>query len=119
MSAGDPVAVLEAMKMQHVVTVDHPVTVDQALVSAGAHVRAGDLLAIAHAVDDTGRDSAVADLDPDHIRPDLAEVLDRRYRTTDAARPDAVAKRHRAGRRTARENIDDLIDAGSFVEYGR
>ena len=117
-SAGDPVAVLEAMKMQHVVTVDHPVTVDQALVSAGAHVRAGDLLAIAHAVDDTGRDSAVADLDPDHIRPDLAEVLDRRYRTTDAARPDAVAKRHRAGRRTARENIDDLIDAGSFVEYG-
>ena len=36
----------------------------------------------------------------------------------DAARPDAVAKRHGHGLRTARENIADLVDAGTFVEYG-
>lgn len=52
------------------------------------------------------------------VRPDLAEVLARRERTRDEARPDAVAKRHGAGRRTARENLADLIDPGSFVEYG-
>jgi acetyl-CoA carboxylase carboxyltransferase component len=52
-------------------------------------------------------------------RADLAELLARRALTEDAARPDAVARRHAAGGRTARENLADLIDAGSFVEYGR
>jgi acetyl-CoA carboxylase carboxyltransferase component len=52
-------------------------------------------------------------------RPDLAELLRRRALTEDAARPDAVARRHATGGRTARENIADLVDADSFVEYGR
>src|SRR3954452_20059881 len=50
---------------------------------------------------------------------DLAELLRRRALTEDAARPDAVARRHAAGGRTARENVEDLIDPGSWVEYGR
>ncbi|MEQ6903456.1 carboxyl transferase domain-containing protein [Nocardioides sp. YIM 152588] len=49
----------------------------------------------------------------------LTELLARRFLTTDEARPDKVARWHAAGRRTARENIADLVDAGSFVEYGR
>ena len=36
----------------------------------------------------------------------------------DDRRPDAVAARHDRGRRTARENLADLLDEGSFVEYG-
>jgi acetyl-CoA carboxylase carboxyltransferase component len=52
-------------------------------------------------------------------REDLAEVLERRALTEDAARRDAVERRHAAGGRTARENIADLVDPGSFVEYGR
>src|SRR5207248_455346 len=36
----------------------------------------------------------------------------------DAARPDAVERRRATAQRTARENIDDLCDPGSFVEYG-
>jgi acetyl-CoA carboxylase carboxyltransferase component len=52
-------------------------------------------------------------------RDDLAELLRRRALTEDAARPEAVAKRHAAGGRTARENLADLVDPGSFVEYGR
>ena len=54
----------------------------------------------------------------DGIRPDLAEVLQRRAALEDDARTDAVAKRHASGRRTARENLADLVDPGSFVEYG-
>ena len=50
---------------------------------------------------------------------DLDEVLRRRALTEDAARPEAVARRHAAGGRTARENIADLVDPNSFVEYGR
>jgi len=52
-------------------------------------------------------------------RDDLADLLQRRALTEDAARPDAVERRHAAGGRTARENVADLVDAGSFVEYGR
>jgi acetyl-CoA carboxylase carboxyltransferase component len=52
-------------------------------------------------------------------RRDLAELRARRALTEDAARTDAVERRHAAGGRTARENLADLIDPGSFVEYGR
>jgi acetyl-CoA carboxylase carboxyltransferase component len=49
----------------------------------------------------------------------LEELRLRRALTEDEARPERVARRHAAGGRTARENIADLVDAGSFVEYGR
>lgn len=49
----------------------------------------------------------------------LDEVLARRHLTTDAARAEKVSRWHARGRRTARENIADLVDPGSFVEYGR
>ncbi len=52
-------------------------------------------------------------------REDLAEVLRRRALTQDDARPAAIDRRHASGARTARENIADLVDSGSFVEYGR
>jgi methylmalonyl-CoA carboxyltransferase 12S subunit len=52
-------------------------------------------------------------------RDDLAELLRRRALTEDGARPEAVRRRHEAGGRTARENVEDLVDPGSLVEYGR
>ena len=52
------------------------------------------------------------------MRADLAEVVARHDVGLDAARPDAVARRRATGQRTARENVDDLVDDGSFVEYG-
>lgn len=42
----------------------------------------------------------------------------RQAQTLDDARTDAVAKRHAKGYRTARENLADLVDDDSFVEYG-
>lgn len=53
-----------------------------------------------------------------HLRPELADVLARQAGLRDDARPDAVAKRHAAGRRTARGNLADLLDEGTWVEYG-
>src|SRR3954447_16216213 len=55
----------------------------------------------------------------DEERQDLAELRARRALTEDAARPDAVERRRGRGGRAARENLDDLVDPGSFVEYGR
>ncbi|MBV5246482.1 MULTISPECIES: acyl-CoA carboxylase subunit beta [Mycolicibacterium] len=57
--------------------------------------------------------------EPEPVRDDLTELQRRRALTEDAARPDAVQRRHDAGGRTARENVADLVDPGSFVEYGR
>ena len=54
----------------------------------------------------------------DGVRPELAEVLERLAATRDDARPEAVARRRKLDRRTARENVDDLCDEGSFIEYG-
>jgi len=63
--------------------------------------------------------SADADRPTRILRDDLAELNHRRDLTEDAARPEAVEKRHGLGGRTARENLDDLVEPGSFVEYGR
>jgi hypothetical protein len=52
------------------------------------------------------------------LRADLRDLQQRLAFTTDAARPEAVARRRARGQRTARENIDDLCDPGSFIEYG-
>jgi len=60
----------------------------------------------------------VTERDDEGVREELAELRERKALLTDAARPDAVAKRHERGMRTARENLDDLVDVGSFVEYG-
>ena len=57
--------------------------------------------------------------EPQERRTGLDELLARRALTDDAARPDKVGKRHAAGGRTARENLADLVDEGTFVEYGR
>jgi acetyl-CoA carboxylase carboxyltransferase component len=51
-------------------------------------------------------------------RADLRELLDRRALLTDAARPEAMARRHAQGGRSARANVEDLLDAGSWLEYG-
>ena len=117
-ATGSPVAVLEAMKMQHAHTAPHDAEVVRVLTRPGQALATGDVLAIVRA---TGTDTALAAKevhDIDTVRGDLAEILDRHRRTLDEARPAAVEKRHGTGRRMARENIMDLVDDGSFVEYG-
>lgn len=54
----------------------------------------------------------------DSEREELRELRERRARGRDAQRPDAVARRHERGHRTARENLEDLVDDGTFVEFG-
>ena len=49
----------------------------------------------------------------------LANLQDRLASTEDTARPDAVAKRHSRGGRTARENLADLTEDAPVFEYGQ
>ncbi|MCA0244036.1 MAG: biotin carboxylase [Proteobacteria bacterium] len=51
-------------------------------------------------------------------RPELQRLLARRALLADAARPEAMARRHATGLRSARANLADLLDDGSFTEVG-
>ena len=67
------------------------------------------------------KDAAVPPTDADTDTParaDLAAVRERHAKGLDEARPEAVAKRREKGRRTARENLAELVDEGTYVEYG-
>ncbi len=116
---GQPLLVMEAMKMEHEVAAAVGGTVRQILVAIGDAVFEGSPLVLVEEGDAEG-DARGADeeIDLDRVRPDLEEALRRQAGTQDAARPEAVARRRATGQRTARENVLDLCDPGSFVEYG-
>ena len=117
--AGAAVVVLEAMKMEHEVLAPSAGVVRQVSVSVGESVAEGQLLLVM-AGEASGVASAEPILEPDSAGPraDLQAVLERHALGLDAARPDAVEKRRERGRRTARENLAELVDEGTFVEYG-
>ncbi len=112
--------------MEYVVEAGVAGTIGRITVAPGDPVQSGDVLALvdaADAVDDevSAPHAVPADeplADREAVRPGLAEVVGRHAAGLDAARPDAVDRRRRTGQRTTRENVDDLCDPGSFVEYG-
>jgi acetyl-CoA carboxylase carboxyltransferase component len=118
-AAGEELLVLEAMKMEHEVRAQAAGRVAGVQVGVGATVTAGAVLIVLAGAAAEGTAAAPADEVPlDHIRPDLAEARERHRIGLDAGRPEVTGRRHGAGRRTARENIADLVDEGSFTEYG-
>ena len=131
-AAGDVLVIVEAMKMEHEVRAPHAGRLGELLFQVGEAVNEGEALGTlqplaAQEAAHLARDAAPA---PAHAaassspsataapRADLQQLQTRLAFTQDAQRPDAVAKRHALGLRTARENIADLCDAGSFIEYG-
>jgi len=124
--AGQPLLIVEAMKMEHEVCAP----ADGQVVAVG--VRPGELVAQGDLLLEMGAPPTVATARADAaapqpaasatgtapIRADLAEAQQRLAYTLDASRADAVAKRHALGMRTARENLAALCDADSFIEYG-
>ncbi len=119
-AAGQELVVIEAMKMEQPITAPSGGIVHLVSTEPGQSVEAGQL--VVAIVPGTAGGNVVAThvpLDLDHVRPDLAEVIERRQLTEDAARPEAVARRRERGARTARENVATLCDPGTFREYGR
>jgi acetyl-CoA carboxylase carboxyltransferase component len=123
--AGSPVAILEAMKMEHEVLAETDGIVGELAVAIGDAVEEGQPLLTLAPADGAGAAESQADEQAPGApaqaageRADLRAVRERHEVGLDAGRPDAVARRHEHGRRTARENLEDLVDEGSFVEYG-
>jgi acetyl-CoA carboxylase carboxyltransferase component len=127
-NAGDLLVLLEAMKMEHEIRAPAPGRVRELFFAKGDTVNERDVLLatapIGEAAGAPPGSAAAPVLSPQAasgtapLRPDLQRVVDRHAFTLDAARPDAVQRRRARGQRMARENVADLCDAGSFVEYG-
>ena len=115
---GEALVVLEAMKMEHEVIAEVGGVVQRVEVSVGETVDEGQLLAVLEAgtvkPDRERRDGR----EEEGPRDDLEAVRERHALGLDEARAEAVKKRHDQGQRTARENLADLLDEGTFVEYG-
>jgi len=126
--AGQVVVILEVMKMEHPLTTAVRARIESVDVEVGAAVAEGQALVTLRAVAEAVPPSSSASSSsgrgaPDGAgatgeRADLAELRRRRALLGDDARPEAVTKRHDRGQRTARENVADLVDLGSFQEYG-
>jgi acetyl/propionyl-CoA carboxylase alpha subunit len=116
--ASQPVAVVEAMKMEHVIKASCDGIVRQVTMAAGDVVREGYPIVFIEEAEVTGGAAASEEaLDLDYIRPDLEETYQRHAFTLDENREEAVAKRRARGYRMPRENIAELMDEGSFKEY--
>jgi acetyl/propionyl-CoA carboxylase alpha subunit/acetyl-CoA carboxylase carboxyltransferase component len=118
--AGQQMLVIESMKMEHVVIAPRGGRVRSVHVKPGMAVSMGTKLISMRAAAslEPVKPAVPTAMSPERIRPDLQQVLTRQQQALDAARPDAVARRRQTQQRTARENIADLCDADSFVEYG-
>lgn len=113
--------IIESMKMEHPVRAGMSAVVSQVLVAVGDTVADEQHLIVmspSSALPNQRISKTVPNENASVQRDDLLGYQQRRQRTTDAARPDAVRKRHERGQRTVRENIADLCDEGSFIEYG-
>jgi acetyl-CoA carboxylase carboxyltransferase component len=119
--AGDVLVVLESMKMEHVLEASCGGVIESVAVAVGDAIQTGDVILRMTVTADEPVFAAVepeSESLPDEVRPELAELRSRVAQTQDAGRPDATERRHAAGRRTARENVENLCDPGSFEEYG-
>ena len=118
-AAGQPLLIMDAMKMQHEIRSPARGYVRRIAVEAGETIYEGHALLFVEEADvEVAGAAAEEKIDLDHIRPDLGEYLERRALTLDDKRPDAVARRRKTNQRTARQNLDDLVDPGSFIEWG-
>lgn len=114
-----PLLTIESMKMEYPVIAGTSGLVTNIDVALGDQVLAGQVIATLEPVEvglDEDERHSVIDLEA--VRPDLAELFERRQKMLDSARPEAVSKRHRTGHRTARENLAALVEPGTFLEYG-
>ena len=116
-AAGAEIVVIESMKMEHPVLAETSCRISALFVTVGQSVGEGEVLAECVAESASTNEVASA-VSSSGKRADLEQLRVRQELLRDESRSEAVAKRHAKGQRTARENVADLIDDETLVEYG-
>jgi acetyl-CoA carboxylase carboxyltransferase component len=116
-AAGAEIVVIESMKMEHPVLAETSCRISALFVTVGQSVGEGEVLAECVA-ESVSVNEVASTITGSGRRADLEQLRLRQELLRDESRSEAVAKRHAKGQRTARENVADLIDDGTFVEYG-
>ena len=116
---GQQLFVMDSMKMEHVIKSDIAGYLRQLTVTQGDVVYEGHPLAFIEPAEvGAAIEDADEEIDLDYIRPDLQELLDILALGEDENRREWVEQRHAKGKRTQRESLADLVDPGSWVEFG-
>lgn len=119
-TSGAPVAVIEAMKMEHVVNASAAFRVEACLVSVGDVIEAGAVLAYGRAVD--AIEHAAASGEAHSLEEDwsleVAEIERRHKSALAMGGPEKVARQHAEGKLDARARVEQIADVGSFSEIG-
>ena len=122
-SEGQLIATLESMKMQTAILAPTAGIISALTVALGETVQAGQRLATltAGAGQETPAQTPAEILDTVDVnaKSPFTHIYQQHSNTLDHHRQEAVAKRHSKGYRSARENLQDLCDENSFVEYGQ
>jgi len=116
-SAGTELVIIESMKMEHPVVAEIACRISALFATVGKTVNEGEVL-VEYVAESISQNTDVASVPASGQRADLEQLRRRQELLLDSSRSEAVAKRHARGQRTARENVADLIDEGTFVEYG-
>ena len=116
-AVGAELLIIESMKMEHPLIAEISCRLTAVRVEAGQTVDVDQVLVECVAVD-AQEPIVQVEIDVTTEREDLARLLARQALLHDDARQEAVQKRHAKGQRSARENIADLVDKHSFIEYG-
>ncbi len=116
---GQPLFVMDSMKMEHVINAEIGGYLRQLTVAVGDVVYEGHPLGFVEEADvGSAISEAAAEIDLDYIRPDLQKLFDQLAAGKDENRAAWVARRHAKGKRTQRESLAELVDPGSWVEMG-
>ncbi|MCB1303684.1 MAG: carbamoyl-phosphate synthase large subunit [Leptospiraceae bacterium] len=115
---GQTVAIVSAMKMENQLSSHCHGFVEKIGVNEGQELETNQIMLLIRPVEggEESEEEVIQDLES--IPDSLAKLNHRRQQILDESRPRAVAKRRKRKQRTARENLKDLCDPGSFLEYG-
>lgn len=116
---GQPLVNLESMKMQTLVTAPEDAVVTAVLVANGDTIQVGQMLFEIETTSAAPQSTAQAAAEQPASDSLLEELQAQLAYSSDVMRADAVQRRHKKGYRSARENLADLCDKDSFVEYGQ
>ena len=116
-SAGAELVIIESMKMEHPVMAETSCRISALFVTVGKTVNEGEVL-VEYVAESVTQNTVVASVSALGQRGDLEQLRVRQNLLLDSSRNEAMEKRHARGQRSARENVADLIDDGTFVEYG-